>query len=116
MGIKYDNKIKYLIKLVNHKIDIGVGGLKAIINPVNPTNKANNNLHKKLNYKSILPILLLGSLEFISILVSFPQYITYPKIFPEAKIMLAQIVFSKDKDSFLALPLLFLALNTPKNS
>jgi len=49
---------------------------------------------------SRIPNLILGSVLFKDILVSYPQYITKPQIFPFAKTVFYHIIFSSDSDSF----------------
>ena len=49
---------------------------------------------------SRIPNLIFGSVLFKDILVSYPQYITKPQIFPLAKTVFYHIIFSSDSDSF----------------
>lgn len=58
----------------------------------------------------MIPNLVLGYLEFIDILVSFPFKITNPNIFPVAKTVLAHITCSNESDS-----LKFFPTYTPMN-
>jgi hypothetical protein len=55
-------------------------------------------LERWLIYSSNLPILVLGSLEFILDLVSLPVKITIPIIIPAASTVLAQAVLSRLRD------------------
>lgn len=103
MGMIELNKIKYLVNYTK------MNQLK--LYPSKTTNKADkNSIIKKSNFDkeltsiSNLPILDLGYLEFIAILVSFPEYTTIPKIFPEAKTVLAHKVFSNFNDYLITSP------------
>ena len=60
----------------------------------------NNTLDKWLISSSNLPILVLGSLEFIFALVYLPVKITIPIIDPAATTVFAHVVLSKLNDYF----------------
>lgn len=75
----------------------------------------NNSFERVLTSLSNLPTFVLGCLEFMAILVSFPLYATIPVIFPDAKTVFAHNVFSNFKDCLKTSPL-YSSLNNPVNS